>query len=172
MVDYLRASANENTYSNYLQAVREGEKEEAMKLSHSQMAENPTKPKVMSFFPLWKLKGTQLVKAPAIWVAHMEEISTDKEEGAKSDDPNGIEGVTEEFIVHLVRAVKESQQDEKCCYHCNSPEHFICECLLVKTLRTANHLNWKEWMTQEKGAWTPQAKAAKLKVSQEGMPKA
>ena len=86
----------------------------------------------MSFFPLWNLKGTQSVKTPAVWVAHLEEDGTDKEEGAKSDDSNGIEGMTEEFIVCLARAVKEAQQDEKCCYHCSSTEHFIHECLLVK----------------------------------------
>ena len=56
------------------------------------MADNPTKPKVMSFFPLWKLKGTQPVKTPAVWVAHLEEDSADKEESAESDDPDGIEG--------------------------------------------------------------------------------
>ena len=26
--------------------------------------------------------------------------------------------------------MKEAQQDEKCCYHCSSIEHFIHECLL------------------------------------------
>ena len=87
-----------------------------MEPSHSQMADNPTKPKVMSFFPLQKLKGTQPVKTPAVQVAHLEEDGADKEEGAKTDNPNGIEGMTEEFIVHLTRAVKEAQQDEKCCY--------------------------------------------------------
>ena len=52
MVAYLKASTNENTYSDYLRAVREAEKEEVMEPSHSQMADNPTKPKVMSFIPL------------------------------------------------------------------------------------------------------------------------
>ena len=122
----------------------------------------PTKPRVMSFFPLQKLKGTQPVKTSAIWVAHLEEDSADKEEGAKSNGPDGIEGMTEEFIVHLARAVKEAQQDEKCCYHCSNPEHFICKCPLVKASRTA----------LEKRAQTPQVKVAKLKAPQERMPKA
>ena len=52
-----------------------------------------------------------------------------------SEDPNGIKGVTEEFIVPLIRAVKDAQQEEKCCYHCSSPEHFIHECPLVKASR-------------------------------------
>ena len=84
----------------------------------------------------------------------MDEDSTDKEEGAKSDDPKGIECMTEEFIVHLARAVKEAQQDEKCCYHCRSLEHFICKCPLVKAPGTANYLNQKEEMVLEKGAQT------------------
>ena len=25
--------------------------------------------------------------------------------------------------------------EEKCCYHCSSPEHFICDCPLVRALR-------------------------------------
>ena len=66
MVAYLKASTNEKTYSDYLWPAREAEKEEAMKSSHSQTAENASKPKVMSFFPLWKLKGTQPTKTPAV----------------------------------------------------------------------------------------------------------
>ena len=105
-------------------------------------------------------------------MAHIEGDGAEKEEGAESDDPNGIEGMTKEFIVCLARAVKEAQQDEKCCYHCSSPEHFICECPLVRASRTAIHLNWKEVMALEKGAQIPQVKVAKPKVPQEGMPKA
>ena len=67
----------------------------------------------MSFFPLWKLKGTQPAKVPTVWLVHLEEESTKKEEGAESEDPNGIKGVTEEFIMHLARAVKDAQQEEK-----------------------------------------------------------
>ena len=87
------------------------------------------------------LKDNQPAKTLAVWVVHLEQESADKEESTKSDDPNGIEGVMEEFIVHLVQAVKVAQQEDKCCYHCSSPEHFICECLLAKTSRSATHLN-------------------------------
>ena len=72
MVAYLKASTNKKTYLDYLQAVREAEKEEAMEPSSSQMADNSTKTKMMSFFPLQKLKGTQPVKTPAVQVAHLE----------------------------------------------------------------------------------------------------
>ena len=50
MVAYLKASTNKKVYSNYLWAVREAEKEEAMELLCNHMADNQTKPKVMSFF--------------------------------------------------------------------------------------------------------------------------
>ena len=43
----------------------------------------------------------------------MEEESADKEEGTESEDPDGIEGITKEFIVHLARAVKDAQQEKK-----------------------------------------------------------
>ena len=109
-----------------------------METSCSKAADSTSKPKAMSFVPLQKLKGTQPCRTPAVWVVHLEEDSTYKEEGAKGEDPNGIEGVTEESIVHLAQAVKEDQQ-EKHCYHCSSPEHFICDCPLVKASRTDPH---------------------------------
>ena len=96
--------------------------------------------KVTSFLPLQKLKGTQPTRTPAVWVTNLEEEGTNKEGGAESEDPDGIKGVTEEFIVSLARALKDVQQ-EKHCYHCSSPEHFIHKCPLVNTSRTATHLN-------------------------------
>ena len=188
MVAYVKVSTNEKTYFDYLQAVREAQKEEAMETSHSQTANNTSKPKAMSFFPLWKLKGTQPTNTPAVHVAHLEEEGSNKEGGAESEDPSGIEGVTEEFIVCLARAVKAAQQEKEHCYHCSSPENFIHECPLVKAPRTATHLNQKEGTVPEKGtathlnqkegtvpekgAQTPQVKVAKPKVSQDGTPKA
>ena len=94
MVAYLKASINEKMYSDYLQAVREAEKEEVMEVkepSHSQTANNTSKPKVMSFYPLQKLKGTQPTRTLAVWEAHLEEEGGNKEGGAESEDPNGIE---------------------------------------------------------------------------------
>ena len=110
-----------------------------MEPSHSQTADNTSKPKAISFFPLQNLKGTQPARIPAVWVAHLEEESADKEGGVESEDPNGIEGVTKEFIVGLTRAVKDAQQEEKCCYHCSNPEHFICNCPLMKASRMDSH---------------------------------
>ena len=141
MVAHLKASTNEKTYSDYLQAAREGEKEEAMEPSCSHTANSMSKPKVMSFFPVQKLKGTQPARIHTVWVTHLEEESTNKEGGTESEDPDGIEGITEEFIVHLARAVKDTQEEEKCCYHCGNPEHFTHDCPLVKASQMGTHLN-------------------------------
>ena len=84
---------------------------------------------------MWKLKGNQPVsKMPAMCLAHLEEESTKKDKELESKDPDSINGITEEFMVHLVRAVKDTQVEEKHCYHCSSPEHFIHSCPLVRAL--------------------------------------
>ena len=154
-------------------AAREVEKEEVIDLSCSQTTDKQSKPKVTSFFPLQKWKGTQPTKTPMVRGAHLEEEEgSNIEVGAESEDPDGLNSVMEEFIICLARAGKQAQQEEKHCYHCSSKEHFICECPLVKASRSAAHLNQKEGMVPDKGAQTPQVKVAKLKVPQEGMPKA
>ena len=132
---------------------------------------SPAKPKVMSFFPLKKLKGTQPTKTPAVQLAHLEEEAPDHEEGTDSEDPDGLDGVTEEFMVCLTRAVKDAQQDKKCCYHYSSPDHFIRDCLLVKLARKEPNLNHKDGMVPKKGAWTPLGKATPPKAPQDGTPK-
>ena len=70
MVAYLKASPQEKTYSDYLQAAREAEKEDPKGLSQSpqnQTTNNTAKPRMTSFFPLQKLKGTQpALKTPAV----------------------------------------------------------------------------------------------------------
>ena len=64
------------------------------------MAESPCKLRTTSFFPLRKLKGNQLLsKKPAICLMHLEEEDADNGKDPKSDDPGGIEGLTEEFLV-------------------------------------------------------------------------
>ena len=120
------------------------------------MTDGPSKPRTTSFFPLRKLKGYQsLSKKSAVYLAQLEEEDADDGEDPESDDPGGIEGVMEEFMVQLARAVKDAQTDEKCCYHCSSPEHFIHNCLLMKTTRDKKQLNGKEGTAMMKGAWAP-----------------
>ena len=162
MVAYLKASPHEKTYSDYLWAVREAEKEESMELSlnpHSQVIDNNAKPKSTSFFPLQKLKGNQAVsKMATICLAHLEEEITKREEEDKTEDPDGIDGVTEEFMVNLALAVKDTQVEEKHCYHCSSPKHFIHDCLLVRASKENMQFNCKEGTASRKGAQTPQLK--------------
>ena len=119
-----------------------------------------------------KLKGNQpLLKKPAVCLAHLEkDAGNDKD--PESDDPGGIKGVTEEFMVCLARVVKDTQADEKHCYHCSSPEHFICNCLLVKTPRDKKQLNGKEGTASMKGAWTPPTMTSTMKSPLMEAPKA
>ena len=88
-------------------------------------------------------------------LVQLEEEDVNDGEDLESDDPDGIEGVMEEFMVQFARAVKDAQMDERCCYHCSSPEHFIGNCPLMKTARDKKQLNGKEGMVMAKGVWTP-----------------
>ena len=94
-------------------------------------------------------------KKPAVCLAQLEEEGADDGEDPESNDPDGIEGVTDKFMVWLARAVKDAQTDEKCCYHCSSPEHFICNCPHMQAARDKKQLNGKEGMAMVKGAWPP-----------------
>ena len=152
MVAYLKV----RTYSDYLRATREAEKEDTIELSRSPRVpetNGPSKLRPTSFFPLRKLKGNQpYTKKPAMCLTQLEEEDANDGEDLESDDPNGIDGVTEEFIIRLARAMKDAQADEKHCYHCSSPEHLIRNCLLMKVARDKKQLNGKEGMAMVKGA--------------------
>ena len=159
MVSYLKVGPQVRTYSDYLRATREAEKEDSIELPQSwriQAADSPSKPRTTSIFPLKKLKGNQpLSKKSAVCLAWLGEDEADDGEDPESDDPGGIKGVMEEFMVQLARAVKDAQADEKCCYHCSSPEHIIWNCPLMKTTRDKKQLNGKEGTATMKGAWIP-----------------
>ena len=167
---YLKVGPQVRTYSDYLRAAREDEKEGSIKLSQSsriQTADSPSKPSTTSFFSLRKLKGNQpFSKKPTIWLAQLEKEDADDGEASESDEPDGIEGVTEEFMVWLARAVKDAQMDEKCCYHCSSPADFILNCLLMKTARDKKQLNGKEGTVMMKGAQTPPTMTSAIKSPQ------
>ena len=139
-----------------------------MELSRSprtQTTNNAPKPWATSFFPL-------LLLLPAVHLAHLEEEDTRRDKDKGSADPNGIDRVTEEFMVYLARAVKDAQTEKKHCYHCSSLEHFIHNCLLMKALRENMQLNSKEGMALKKGAWTPPTTAITPKNLQAEVPKA
>ena len=64
----------------------------------------------MSFFPLHKLKGNRPVsKMATVHLAHLEEESTKWEEEEEIKDPDGIDGITEEFMVCLAQTMKDAQ---------------------------------------------------------------
>ena len=79
-----------------------------MEASQSLAVASTSKLKVISFFPLQKLKGSQPSIIPSVHLAHLKEMSANKEEDIDSEDPDVIEGITEEFIVCLARAVKDT----------------------------------------------------------------
>ena len=123
--------------------------------------------------PFGSLRGPQpLVKTHAVCLAHLEEENIEEDDEVPNGDPDDMKGVTEEFMVHLGRAVKDTQKEGKCCYHCSSLNHFIHDCPLVKTSRTDSNLNCKEGMVPKKGAWVPQTKASMPMMPLEGAPKA
>ena len=93
-----------------------------------------------------------------VHLMHLEEEGTEKDKKVESKDPDSLDGVTEEFMVHLARAIKDTQVEGKHCYHCSSWEHFICNCPLVKALGANMHLNCKEGTAPKKGAQVPQMK--------------
>ena len=103
MVAYLKAGPQVRTYSDYLRAVREAEKEDSIELtrgSRIQTADGLSKPKTTSFFPLRKLKGNQpLSKKPIVHLTQLEEEDANDGEDPEIDDPGGIEGVMEEFMI-------------------------------------------------------------------------
>ena len=137
MVAYLKAGLQVRTYYDYLRAAWEVEKEDSLELPRgprAQTNDNAPKLSATNFLPLQKPKGNQPTsKTPAVHLAHLEEEDAGRDEDEESDDPGRIEWVTKEFMVHLVRAVKDVQVEEKCCYHCSNLEHFIHNCLLIKT---------------------------------------
>ena len=91
MVAYLKAGPQVRTYSDYLRATREAEKDsiELSQGSTFQTTNGPSKPRNTSFFPLRKLKGNQPPsKKPAICLAQLGEEDADDGNNPESGDPN------------------------------------------------------------------------------------
>ena len=68
MVAYLEVGPQVRTYSDYLRAAREAEKEDSIELSQNpriQASDDPSKPRPTSFFSLRKLKGSQPIPKKA-----------------------------------------------------------------------------------------------------------
>ena len=110
MVAYLKASTNEKMYSDYLWAVREAEKEEAMEPSHNKTANSTGKPKLQWAFFLYRTWKAPSLPGPLLYeccTLGRREQST-KKRCTESKDPDSIEGITEEIILCLARAMKDA----------------------------------------------------------------
>ena len=77
------------------------------------------KPLVSSLCGSSRVTNRYLKQLP-VHLAHLEEESAKRDGEVESKDPDSIDGVTEEFMVHLARAVKDAQVEKKHCYHCSS----------------------------------------------------
>ena len=103
MVAYLKAGPQVRMYSDYLREAREAEKKDSIELSWGsrfQTANGLPKPGTTCFLPLRKLKGNQpLSKKPAMHLTQLEEEGADDGDDLEIDDPNGLKGVMEEFMV-------------------------------------------------------------------------
>ena len=74
MVAYLKVGPQVRTYSDYLRATHEAEKEDSIELPQgprAQTTDNPPKPRTTSFFPLRKLKGNQPLLKSLLYVWHI-----------------------------------------------------------------------------------------------------
>ena len=107
----------------------------------------------------------------AMCLAHLEEESAKRDEEVEIEDPDSINRVTEEFMMHLTWAVKDAQVEEKHCYNCSSPKHFIHDCPLVRTLRE-NVVKLQGGEALRKGAQTPEMKMTMPKNTQMEVPNA
>ena len=96
MVAYLKAGLQLRTYSDYLRAAQEVEKDDSMELPRgprTQTTNNAPKPQATSFFPLQKLKGNQPTsKRPAMCLAHLEEEDAGRDKDEESNNLDGIKG--------------------------------------------------------------------------------
>ena len=72
----------------------------------------------------------------------------------------------------MARAVKDAQAEEKHCYHCSSPKHFIHNCPLMKAARDKKQLNSLEETATMKGAQTPLTTTSAMKSPQKKAPEA
>ena len=74
MVAYLKVVPQVRTYSDYLRAAHEAEKEDSIELPQgprAQTTDNPPKPRTTSFYPLRKLKGNQPLLESLLYIWHI-----------------------------------------------------------------------------------------------------
>ena len=121
IVAYLRAGLQVRTYSDYLRATQEAEKEDSMEFPpgpRTQATNTPPPNQGLPVsFPWGNSRATSpSQKHPTVHLVHLEEEHAGGNEDQESDNPTGIKGVVEECMVFLARAIKDAQVDEKHCY--------------------------------------------------------
>ena len=159
MVAYLKAETQVRMYSDYLRATREAKKEDSIKLPWSPRppaTDGLTKPRATNFFPLRKLKGSQpFTKKPTVRLAQLEEEGIDKDEDQESDDPNGIEGITEEFMVQLARVVKGCSDGWKALLPLQQPRAFYLQLSVNEDCQRQETVKWKGGDSNDEGSLDP-----------------
>ena len=169
MVAYLKATTDEKTYSDHLQAVWETEKEEMMETSWSSATVCTSKLRATSFSPLQKLKGSQWAITPSAWMAHLEEKRRKASMvrtlmALKAWQKSSLYALPEQWkMLNRWRSVVITD-------HCDSPDHFIHDCPWLARMKADAPLNWKEGMVLRKGQ-APQGKMAMPKVPRMGSPR-
>ena len=68
-------------------------------------------------------------------LANLEQEGARKDKDEGSNDPNRINGVIEEFMVHLARAIKDAKQRRSAAITVVAQNIFTCNCPLMKTLK-------------------------------------
>ena len=156
MVAYLKVGLQVRTYSDLPKGCLGGRERRfygAAQRPYGPDYQQCPKTSSCQFLPPAETQGQPAhLQMPVVLLAHLEEEDAGRDEDKEVNDLGGIERVTKEFMACLARTVKDTQAEEKHCYHCSSAEHFICNCLLLKTFRENEQLNSKEGMALKKGA--------------------
>ena len=119
----------------------------------------PPNPRQLVSSPCKTSKGPrQQLKHPLCTWHTWEEESAEEDKGVERKDPDGIDRVTEKFMVCLVRAMKDAQQEEKCCYHFSSLDHFIHDCPLIKAYKNKFPFKPQGWDGTKEGSPDPSDK--------------
>ena len=104
-------------------------------------------------------------------LAHLKEEGTKRDKEVESEDPDNINRATEEFMVCLMRAVKDPQLVEKCCYHCSSNDHFNLQVSTSEGLKGQCSVKLQGGDSIKEGSLDPLMKVAMSKNPQEEVPK-
>ena len=117
--------AHAKTYSDYLWAAREAEKEESMELSwnpQSQAIDNTAKPKLLVSSLCRGSRGISQYLKQLLCALHTWKRKVPREEEEEIKDPDTINRVTEEFMVCQAWAMKDAQVGGKVLLSLQQPQ--------------------------------------------------